>query len=81
MIEITVVLNAGLRRHRPSLEIGEALPLSVPEETTLMELLHRVLEIPDHEIAIPVVNGIKRGLEQRLVAGDRVAFWPPVGGG
>jgi molybdopterin converting factor small subunit len=81
MIEVTVRLNAGLRRHRPALGIGEALPLRVPEGTDLRELLNRILQIPPNEVAFPMVNGVKCDLDKPLVGGDRVAFWPPVAGG
>ena len=81
MIEITVRLNAGLRRYRPALGIGEALPLHVPEGTNLKELLSRILQISPDEVALPMVNGIKCSLDEPLAAGDRVALWPPVAGG
>jgi molybdopterin converting factor small subunit len=81
MINVTVILSADLRRYRPALRIDESLPLSVPEETTLLELLSEILQIPAHAIAIPIVNGVKCKLNQKLVEGDRVAFWPPMAGG
>jgi len=46
MINVTVKLSADLRRYRPALRIDESLPLSVPEETTLLELLSEILQIP-----------------------------------
>jgi len=81
MIEVTVSLNAGLRHYRPDLDIGQALPLHIPSGTNLHELLIQILQIPPAEVAFPMVNGIKCGLDQPLVAGDRVALWPPVAGG
>ena len=81
MIEVTVRLNAGLRRHRPALGIGEALPLRVPEGTDLRELLNQLRRPPPKGVAFRVVNGVRGVRENPLVGGERVFFWPPVAGG
>ena len=45
MIEVTVSLNAGLRRYRPDLDIGQALPLHIPSGMNLHELLIQILQL------------------------------------
>jgi sulfur carrier protein ThiS len=48
---------------------------------TLIELV-RQLGVPPEEIAVSVVNGDTVSLENgRAADGDRVEFFPPVGGG
>lgn len=81
MVHITVKLNVSLRKYRTSLKIDEELPISIPSDTTLAELVEHILQIPGEEVAIHMVNGIKSDIERVLVEGDKVAFWPPVAGG
>ena len=81
MINITVKLSIDLRCYRPSLKINESMSIAVPDDTTLLELLTNILQIPAQAVAIPIVNGEKCKLEQSLKKDDQVAFWPPMGGG
>jgi len=81
MVHITVKLNVSLRKYRSSLKINEEMPILIPSDTTLAELLEHILQIPAEEVAIHMVNGIKSDMERILVEGDKVAFWPPVAGG
>jgi molybdopterin converting factor small subunit len=50
------------------------------EGTSLFEIYER-LEIPVDEVKRAFVNGIIRDHEYLLSDGDRVAIFPPIGGG
>ena len=80
MIEIQLQLYATLRNYRPEmpLEGGEALLL--PEDSTILDLLHG-LGIPAQEVQTAFVNRKVRALEQKLAAGDRVDLFPTIAGG
>ena len=80
MIRVEVRLHASLERIRPGLKAGEALPLELKEGTTV-ERMVEALDIPKKGIHLVVVNGRTRPLDHPLSDGDRVALFPPVGGG
>jgi sulfur carrier protein ThiS len=57
------------------------LDLSQPAPIALLDLARR-LSLPEAEIAIAVVNGRAVDLETTSARdGDRVEFYPPLGGG
>ncbi len=80
MIRVEVRLHASLERIRPGLKAGEALPLELKEGTTV-ERMVEALDIPKKGIHLVIVNGRTRPLDHPLSDGDRVALFPPVGGG
>ncbi|MCK4356156.1 MoaD/ThiS family protein [Candidatus Bipolaricaulota bacterium] len=80
MIRVEVRLHASLERIRPGLKAGEALPLELKEGTTV-ERMVEALDIPKKGIHLVVVNGRTRPLDHPVSDGDRVALFPPVGGG
>lgn len=74
-MELTVRLFATLREGR-----GKEVALDAVEGTTPRTLAAR-LSIPESDIAILLVNGRDGTLDDKLAEGDRVSFFPPVGGG
>ena len=80
MNRVEVRLHASLERIRPGLKAGEALPLELKEGTTV-ERMVEALGIPKKGIHLVLVNGRTRPLDHPLSDGDRVALFPPVGGG
>jgi molybdopterin converting factor small subunit len=80
MITVQVKLFATLRRHYPDLGIGERMPMELPEESTVGDLLER-LDLPENQVKVIFVNGITRGEEHKLEDGDEIGAFPPVGGG
>ena len=70
MIRVECRLYAALRRYAPELNEG----------TTLAEL-YELLEVPPDEVKRAFVNGISRDPSHALSNGDRVALFPPIGGG
>ena len=80
MITVHVKLFATLRRHYPHLGVGEPMAVELPEGKTVGDMIER-LRLPADEIKVIFVNHVIREEEHRLVDGDQVGVFPPVGGG
>jgi molybdopterin synthase sulfur carrier subunit len=80
MIKIEVRLYATLLAYCPALKAGEPLVLELGTGTTVAQLLEN-LAIPANNVQLVFVNGRMQGQSYILAEGDRVAFFPPVGGG
>ncbi len=79
-MEIEAYFYASLARHLPKHEKGKALRVSAAPGSTAKDLLAK-LGVPEKEVKIAFVNGIRKDLDTQLSDGDRVGFFPPVGGG
>ncbi len=80
MIKIECRLYASLRKYAPDYSLGEAMELELPDETTLTEL-YELLKVPPDEVKRTFVSGLSRSPSHALSNGDRVALFPPIGGG
>jgi len=80
MITVYVRLFATLRRHFPDLQVGETMPVELPEGATVGQLIEH-LGLPAGEVKTVFVNNRIREMESPLVEGDKVGIFPPVGGG
>jgi molybdopterin synthase sulfur carrier subunit len=79
-MNVEVRLYAGLRDD-PARASGDALSVPLTEEATLSDLLAH-LGIQQDLVHLAIVNGrILYDRATRLADGDRVALFPPVGGG
>jgi molybdopterin converting factor small subunit len=54
--------------------------LELPDGTTLAEL-YELLKVPPDEVKRTLVSGLSRRPSHALSNGDRVALFPPIGGG
>lgn len=77
-IEVSVKAYGHLRRFLP--DEAEEISHSVPAGTTLQDLLED-LEVPDEEVWIVSLNGVRAPLSSQVQAGDEVGLFPPIGGG
>ncbi len=80
MIKVECRLYATLRKYTPDYGLGEAMELELPEGTTLAEL-YELLKVPPGEVKRTFVSGLSKGPSHALSNGDRVALFPPIGGG
>ncbi len=80
MITVQAKLFATLRRQYPDLEIGEAMPVELPDDATVQHLLDK-LDLPREQVKIIFVNGIIKREKASLSDGDEIGIFPPVGGG
>ncbi|TWH48682.1 MoaD/ThiS family protein [Sporomusa sp. KB1] len=76
---LEVRLYATLRRYAPSSPNG-VIMVDIPDGMTVLDLVKKI-EIDPTEIHLIMINGIGCELEKLLTNGDRVALFPPVGGG
>ncbi len=77
---LQLLLAATLRTHVDDYDPLQGLRLPVPEGTRVRDLAQQ-LGIPVEEIKLVMVNGVVAGLETRLRGDERLALFPPVGGG
>ena len=80
MITIHAKLFATLRRHYPDLGIGEVMPVELPKEATVGDLIKH-LHLPANQVKVVFVNHVVRKEGHLLTDGDEVGIFPPVGGG
>jgi molybdopterin converting factor small subunit len=80
LITVHVRLYATLRRLRPDLELGEALPVALEEGATVGRLFQE-MALPEDEVKIVFVNNLVRERDHVLQDSDQVGIFPPVGGG
>ena len=77
---LTVKLSTTLRDHVPGYIPETGLQVQMSEGSTV-GCLARHLHLPPQDIKIIMVNGRQHKAEDLLRDGDRVAFFPAVGGG
>lgn len=77
---LEVRVFGGLEKYIPGASFGQPMEVEVPGGTTSGDLL-RLLKIPGEQVFTILVNGSRAGKGDTLKEGDRVAFFPAVGGG
>ncbi len=77
---IHVTLSTTLRARAPGYDPAAGLTLDWPGPGPAGDLADR-LGLPRAEIKIVMLNGRRAGLEAEVRDGDRVSFFPAVGGG
>ena len=80
MNKVEVRLYASLRKYHPKSGSGEALVFTLDDKAKLGDLLDR-LNIPRQEVNILMVNGKWQKENYLLQDGDRIGFFPLIGGG
>lgn len=79
-MSVHIKLSTTLRDHVPGYNPLEGLSLDPAGLGTAGDAA-RKLNLPLDDIKIVMLNGRHASLESPLRDGDRVAFFPPVGGG
>jgi sulfur carrier protein ThiS len=80
-VKIELRLFADLVAARPGSRPGDPFEVEIPDEATLAGLLEHVGLATD-AVHLVVVNGrIVSDPSLRMMAGDRVSLFPPIGGG
>ncbi|MCL5781021.1 MAG: MoaD/ThiS family protein [Firmicutes bacterium] len=77
VIELRVY--TGLEKYTGT-RYGELITLQLAEGTTLRDIFSKY-GIPEEEVFSALVNGLHKPFDTVLQGGDRVALFPPVGGG
>jgi sulfur carrier protein ThiS len=77
---VQVFLAATLRRFIPDYNPEKGISVSIEPGETVARIIE-LLGIPKEEVKIVMVNGVHASLDHQLSGDERVAFFPPVGGG
>jgi len=77
---VQVFLAATLRRFIPNYDPEKGISVSIEPGGSVAQIIE-FLGIPKEEIKIVMVNGAHSSLDRQLNGDERVAFFPPVGGG
>lgn len=79
-MRVEVRLYASLEKARPGLKAGEPFSVELEAATTIKQLVE-TLGIAPKSVQLTLVNGVVRESDHVLAEGDRVAFFPAIGGG
>jgi sulfur carrier protein ThiS len=77
---LKILLSSTLREYRPDYDPLKGLEVSVDGKSTIADLCAKI-NIPTEKIKVFMVNGKSASLDYILVGNERVALFPPVGGG
>ena len=76
MAHISIKLFASLNRFRP--DDPEKYPI---ESGITVKKLLKALDVPEEEVKLVFIDGVKHDLGATLNGGERVGLFPAVGGG
>ncbi len=77
---LKVFLSATLRQYLPHYDPGTGHDLPIAPGATVREVA-RLMAIPEEDVKLIMVNGVSVGWDAKLSGNERVAFFPPLGGG
>jgi len=77
---LRLMLAATLRKYLPGYDGETGYEVSVEPESTVSDLC-RKLAIPEKEVKLIMIEGIAADLDSVLTGNERVALFPPIGGG
>ncbi len=77
---LQVFLAATLRKYVADYNPATGCEITGKTGATVREIAS-LLQIPEEEVKLIMVNGIGSTWETSLAGNERVAFFPPVGGG
>ena len=77
---LQLFLSATLRNQFPDYDPSQGIRVERAEGMTINDLC-RKFKIPVERVKIVMVNGRSAGLDKSLNGDERVALFPPVGGG
>ncbi|HZF62446.1 MULTISPECIES: MoaD/ThiS family protein [Desulfovibrio] len=79
-MKLTVKLSTTLRDYVPDYVPETGLQVEMPEGSTVAQLAQH-LGLPPQDIKIVMVNGRQQKVSDLMRDGDRIAYFPAVGGG
>jgi sulfur-carrier protein len=77
---LTVLLAATLRKYVPGYDAASGHAMAIAHGTSVRDVAQRLL-IPEQEVKLIMVNGVHADWETMLTGDERLALFPPVGGG
>jgi len=80
LIQVQVKLYAALRHYQPQIRLGEGQIVSLPEGSTVRQLIAK-MDIPADAVQMVFVHGKSVQEDHILSDGDEVGIFPPIAGG
>jgi sulfur-carrier protein len=80
LMALKVFLSSTLRKCHPGYEPSPGIVFELKDDISVAALL-RELKVPQDRVKIVMVDGMHASLDHLLKGDERVAFFPPVGGG
>jgi molybdopterin converting factor small subunit len=77
---LKLMLAATLRRYIPGYNGETGYEVSVEQASTVRDLC-RQLRVPEKEVKLIMIDGVAAGWDSILTGNERVALFPPIGGG
>jgi molybdopterin converting factor small subunit len=77
---VRLMLAATLRKYVPCYNAETGYEVSVEPASTVRDL-SRQLRIPEKEVKLIMIEGVAAGWDTTLAGNERVALFPPIGGG
>jgi sulfur-carrier protein len=77
---LTVFLAATLRKYLAGYDAATGYAMAIDQGTSIREVAEH-LSIPEQEVKLIMVNGAHADWETVLTGNERLALFPPVGGG
>lgn len=77
---LEVYVAASLRKYFPDYDAATGMKVEIEPGATVRDLAVK-LGIPEEEVKLIMVNGIGTKWDAVLQGDERVAYFPPVGGG
>lgn len=77
---VTVNLSTTLRNHVPGYQPDQGLTMDLDNIQMALDLARKI-GLPIEDIKITMLNGRRVDLNSPVSDGDRIAFFPAVGGG
>jgi molybdopterin converting factor small subunit len=79
-LKVEVRLFSGLEKYVSGTKFGQPVLVEITDHFNGRALLEK-LNIPEKMVFTIMVNGVHKNPDEMLSDGDRVAIFPPVGGG
>jgi molybdopterin synthase sulfur carrier subunit len=77
---LKIILSSTLRKYQPAYDPLKGLEVAVDGKKTVADVCTK-MNIPPDKIKVVMVNGKSESLDYVLAGDERVALFPPVGGG
>jgi sulfur-carrier protein len=79
-MKLTVLLAATLRKYIPGYNAAAGHAMAIDHGATVRDVAQHLL-IPEEEVKLIMVNGVHADWDTVLNGDERLALFPPVGGG
>ena len=77
---LKIFLSSTLRKYQPTYDPLKGLEVTVDGKKTVVDVCTKI-NIPPDKIKVVMVKGKSESLDYVLAGDERVALFPPVGGG